>query len=76
MATLSLATHVDEPFRVSASGKCVHLFAGLTRITITRDEAAHLAADILDAIGAASFESVEVLPPPLEAAIKRNEVKA
>lgn len=45
---------------------------------MNREEVARLAADLLDAIGATSFESVDMdnaLPAPIEAAIKRNEVR-
>jgi len=76
MATISVALHVPSAPSVQAHKKLVHVTLGANIITITREEAAHLAADLLDAIGAKSCEVVDMdnaLPPVLERAIRRGE---
>ena len=76
MAYLTTGEYAVKP-RVSRDDKYVHICLGAHNIIgLSRTEAILLAADLMDAVEARSFEHVEVLPQPLEAAIKRNEVKA
>ena len=73
MATLSLAHHMAEPARVQGIGRYLHVSFGNTILTITRQEGAHLAADLLSALGMQSLEIVDnALPPAVEAAIVRG----
>jgi hypothetical protein len=59
-AVLSLALSTADPVTVQAFSGHVHISFGATRLTIPADEAATLAADLLDAVGTQRFESVEV----------------
>lgn len=63
-----------RPNPLPEPGKEFLIYIGDSIMQMGRDELVLFCADGLDAARINRYESVDVLPPPLEAAIKRNEV--